>query len=66
MADNRKPQGPLVQCAPATAALIGAKPDTLRQRARLRRQPCIVVVGHDGSRWLWPVEQGFLDAILRE
>jgi hypothetical protein len=26
---------------------------------------CILIRDYDGSRWVWPIEQGFLNAIER-
>jgi hypothetical protein len=39
----------------------------VRNAAEAKRlgHACIPIRGHDGSRWIWPIEQAFREAIER-
>jgi len=56
---------PVITCHSSTAARLGAV--LVRNAADAKRvgHACIPVKGHDGSRWVWPIEQGFLNTIER-
>lgn len=56
---------PVIACHGSTAARLGAVPVRNAADAKRLSHAGIPIRGHDGSRWVWPIEQGFLDAIER-
>lgn len=63
---RRRPDGqpPVIRCDPRLAAFLGAV--AVRTPLQPRNDnPCMVICAHDGTRWLWPVEHAFREAILR-
>jgi hypothetical protein len=56
---------PVIACHSSTAARLGAVLVRNAAEAKKLGHACIPIRGHDGSRWAWPIEQGFLEAIER-
>jgi hypothetical protein len=56
---------PVIACHSSTAARLGAVLVNHPADAKKLGSACIPIRGHDGSRWVWPLEQGFLNAIER-
>jgi hypothetical protein len=62
---SKSSTAPVIACHSHTAARLGAVPERNAAEAKWLGHACIPIRGHDGSRWIWPIEQGFREAIER-